>query len=413
MKYDGVEGEERGFMWRRYTGENGKKFLIVHGQGQSFPTEEEISKNLGYAYSDKHVYPLTDGVAEGIDIVSYHNNSMASGDLIKHWARSIPTPPSCRIEVDYSPYGSDPVLTLAALTIRHGRLERVERRIRRNHKHIEDCLPAILDIYAYFERNCPAPSEGEADRITISTVGHALVALVDTDSADRIARWHAKCEDKNNPYIGSVAIDGIGISAKGIEKLTLKRSPKQRQVLVDINLEGGHIYREDGRGATVEIMTTPADAIVAAARGKALSDMVGIPGAGQSTIRTSSKGEHVYGPNNVRPYIRLRATHEAVDFELPTGSPEGPEETMKQLEALMGPDGHFKHCEAGLAAIFEDLDAILLKRILATLKASEQVWLKDYGLPDICIAVSGERIYQSYSNSVSLPSPRKFLRDAA
>ena len=411
MTYEttGLEtGTERGFIWVRVVGQNGNPFYFT------FPPGSEIPSNVTF---DHNHYSTTRGPfpfsgKEFPESACIRAEFLFSEFDWETWLdEQVSRPSSCAIEIHVNRYSKD--IHLYATTFRRGRVETVTRKI----DGTRDILPQIKDAYGYFERNCPAPTSNQEKRIAISAVGIGLMSAMKKQGVDLIRSRHEDNENKDlsEKRYGyrSISVDGILINAEGIRKVTFERHTDHRQILVEVQLDAGHRYKEDEKGATTEIFGEYGEVLVSGARGRSLLSYVGLPGAETQRIRTSKMEWDEDSGRKFGHRMRLRSSVENVAFIIPEGKEDTDEEVMRDLKSLIGPDAHFVTAEATIMRHLEGFDPRTLRQVLSLLKASGEVNLSEHGGEAINLKSPGGHISVGYATHNPLPSPESIYGEAA
>lgn len=390
-------GVQRGFTWIRFKGDNGKVFLFVIAPGTPFPSE--ITFGNGHYREGKGFNPFDDSLPK-YDSQLRDDHSIAEMDLQAWMDSLVPRPETCEITSWVDAYSD--CIRISARTWKNGRVETVTRRT--NSKL--DIVPQIQEIYGYFERNCPAPTPEQDQAIIISSVGQAILHACKKQGLEMFLAWHKENEAKDDKTIygyPSVAIDGTLLAAKGITKVTFERKTGLRQLLLKIDLEGGHAYAEDQKGATLSLSLPPNETLLKGAKGKRLSDILGIPGADECTIRTAREDKDETSPgrySNHRMVFRSSLGNDIL--VVPEVEEDSLEDVYRDLEALIGPEGHFMSADQSVAYHLDRMDPRDQREVLAILKSGETLYLGKYGVPDIRAKPSGSHIYHEWCDTVLL-----------
>lgn len=397
------QGIERGFRWVRVIGDNGMTFHFTFPPGEEIP--ETVSFDSYYT-SHRGPFPFSDGDIEESTCLR-HVSIWNDGVDWSTWLDGLlPRPEGCDIRIASAYYEKD--IWLHATTYRRGRIETVTRKLDGS----RDLLPQAREAYAYFERNCPAPTAEEREHVAISTIGQALLDHVLKEGLDMLREWHADSEERlsNRPDCGlpSLSIDGMLVKGHSIRKITFTRRSEHRQILVGVEFEDGHSYQEDEKGATTLIKGEYADALVIGAKGRKLSCYLGMPGADSQTVRTSrTEHDKISTGSSTNPRMRLRTSVANVALEIPQGEEEPDEDVMSHLDDLIGPHGYFSRAEAGIMTHLEKFTPRVLRRVLTILKAENRVDLEDHGGPDIRLKSPGGYISIDFAREEKLPHPRE------
>lgn len=402
------QGEERGFKWVRVVGDNGKIFHFACAPGTEIP--EKVDFN-GRFQNQREPFPFSDGdIGESTcmrDVGEFQDFDWVSW-LDEHVRR----PEGCDIKIVKGYMSKD--IRLYAQTFRRGRIETVTRKI----DGTKDLLPQVREAYGYYERNCPAPTEEERRMLAISSVGQQMLSHIKKEGLDLVRAWHEKMEERywsDQTAYGypSLSVDGLLLTASGISKMTFERKAEHRQILVAIDFTDGHSYVEDDKGATTRIKGEYGDVIVTGAKGRTLSDYIGLPGADTQTIRTSGMEWDEESSKRSNPRMKFRSSVENVAFEIPEGTDDTEEEVMSDLRELIGPEAYFVTAEAGIMTHLSVYPPRDLRRILSLLRAEKSVDLKDHGGPRITLKSPGGHISTDYAARDELPDPSEIYKDAA
>lgn len=390
-------GVQRGFTWIRLKGDNGKVFMFVVPPGKPFPSE--ITFGNGHYRENKGFNPFDDTLPEH-DAQLRDDHAMGEMDLQKWMDDLVPRPEGCEITSWIDTYSD--CVRISARTWKNGRVETVTRRT--NSKL--DIVPQIREIYGYFERNCPAPTPDQEQAIIISSVGQAVLNACKKQGLDMFLAWHEENEKKDDQTAygyPSITIDGTLFSAKGITKATFERKAGLRQLLLKMEMKDGHTYDEDQKGATLTLRLPPNETLLKGAKGKRLSDILGIPGAEECTIRTAREDRDETSPgrySNHRMVFRSSLGNNRLN--IPEPEEDTLEEVYRDLDMLIGPDGHFTSADGSVAYHLDRMDPRVQREVLAILKSGETLSLGKYGVPDIRAKPSGSHICHEWCDRVLL-----------
>ena len=402
-------GTERGFTWYRIVGENGKTFNITFPPGADVP--EELGLDSNRYTSTRGPFPFSDGSMPESSCLR-DEYQFSDFDWEAWIEERVKKPATCDITLETGRYSKD--IRLHATTYRRGRLEVVSRKIHGT----RDPIPQIEEAYGYFERNCPAPTEAQRTAIAISKVGIGLMAAMKKQGCEIIRKWHEDNEEKDRTTTRygypSVSVDGTLMRATGIERVTFERETGHRQIIVKVQLEGGHRYDEDDKGATTEISGEYGDTIVSGAKGRDLGSYIGMPGTDGQKIRTSRMvHDQTSSGSKSNPRMVLRSSVENVEFIIPEVEADSDEDVMRDLVELIGPDAYFSSAEATVHLVLQRFDPRTLREILCVLKASHSVYLREYGGPMVTLKSPGGHISVEHASHDKLPSPQELYGEAA
>lgn len=405
-------GEQRGFTWFKLQGAAGDAFHFAFPPGCKIP--EEVSFGNSGCTVEGGPFPFEDGLME--EKKCMRDRHLFSEFDWESWIEEhIGFPKGCSIKLNIAQNGwIKKNFHIEAETYRRGRVETVSRRIDGS----RDIFPQIREAFAYFERNCPAPTDEERSRIAISEIGANLMGLMKKQGTDLIRKWHSENEekDKTEKRYGyhSVSVDGVLIRAQGIQKVTIERHVDHRQLLVEIVFDAGHTYKEDEKGATYTVKGEYAESIVIGAKGRSLDKYVNIPGSEGQVIRTARMEHDEETPGRkTNPRMKLRTTVPTTIFEIPETSDDSDKEVMDDLKALFGPDGYFVTAEASVVPFLKGMDMRTLREALSVLKSSQNVFLREYSGHEVTLKSPGGHISIDYAKHEKLPDPATLYGEAA
>lgn len=298
-------------------------------------------------------------------------------------------------------YGEDGRMVAAATTTRNGRTVTVKRDLARDlplPEAFEKEVPWLL-------AKCPRPSRDG----TPHTCGEHVVRILEHLTPNGVARvrsWledlDAKPNDRRTLTLGSTLLPGTGISRL---MLTMTR---MNVVTAEIQVNGGHLLRDDASGVEVELAQPLPDTLVNGLKGTPLSTLIDVEWAQSLTVRMARAV-----PAGERK-TTMRAGSPGAPLRLPVGvADKDPDVSLKEMVALgeceEGGWPTVTEVSAAALAPLRALNPTQFVDLVAMMRTEGSVDLGLFGQPGWRLRLRGSGIVVDDSPDVAWAD---FLRDA-
>jgi len=290
----------------------------------------------------------------------------------------------------------------ATVSVKAVRGDRVET-IKWNMPEDKPIIPFLEEKYAYIERNVKRPTEEQIARITISSIGQAIVDKLQPRGVDLFHKWLERIEsDRTN---GDLSLAGPMIgNGVDVSKVHFTFDEAFRYIAVTIEKESEWTFVEDAKGSTMTLTKILPETVISGLKGQDFSKVLGMEGAKGLKIKNSRIADLDKKAKwkEAKKVTAIRAESKYLILKRPELSDNPMDQaTLKdQIDIYLGPNGKFKTMTADLVVLFKQLTPEQLLTLLEVVWEQERMNCEPFGLISWTVEKRGNHLMAPYTPNI-------------